>query len=158
MPTNDFIGDFHVNNLIAENKQGIAVRWQQGLGRGVTGKIRPFFTQISELILQEPIIKLASAEEKMPAALFSLLRTQNNKPVFPPFTVDQCLIRKGTVLGKDDKPQFSEVQGSIAPMKPATETLFDLSGEMNGGDFSIKGRIDGRGSTVDEVSNSTLSH
>ncbi|MCI5221572.1 MAG: DUF748 domain-containing protein, partial [Candidatus Electrothrix sp. AR4] len=114
IPVGDFLGNFHLDNLIAGNGKGTAVRWRQGSGDKVTGKLSPFSVNIGEFTLLDPVVELPSAESKLPEALFALLRTQDNQAVLPPFTVEQCRIRNGTLLRKgesEDKPGFSEIEG-----------------------------------------------
>ncbi|MCI5149863.1 MAG: DUF748 domain-containing protein, partial [Candidatus Electrothrix sp. MAN1_4] len=95
IPELDFQGNVQLKELVAENQQGVSLRWKNGKGKDIVGGMQPFYMHIKELIVQEPELQLGSAKEKLPAALLALLRTQENKPVLPPFTLQQCRIQEG---------------------------------------------------------------
>ncbi len=157
LPGLDFEGAARLNDLIAENSQGTALRWKSGEGRQVLAGMHPLYIHIGELALQEPELKLNSPESKLPAALLSLLRTQDKKPVLPPFTIKQCSIQKGSMPGAGTRLGFTDVNGKLTPLAAETPTSFTFSGKVNEREFTTQGRVEQGHAEFDNFSVAELS-
>ena len=157
LPELDFEGDARLNDLIAENSQGTALRWKSGEGRQVLAGMHPFYIHIGELALQEPELQLNSPESKLPAALLSLLRTQDKKPVLPPFTIKQCSIQEGSMPGAGTHLGFTAINGNLVPLAAETPTYFTFSGKVNEREFTTQGRLEQGHAEFDNFSVAELS-
>jgi hypothetical protein len=142
LPELNFEGDARLKDLIAENNQGTALRWKNGEARQVLAGMHPFYIHIGELALQKPELKLNSPESKLPAALLSLLRIQDKKPVLPPFTIKQCSIQEGSMPGAGTRLGFTAINGNLAPLAAETPTSFTFSGKVNQREFTAQGRLE----------------
>ncbi|MDU9048352.1 MAG: DUF748 domain-containing protein [Candidatus Electrothrix sp. Rat3] len=157
LPGLNFEGDARLKDLIAENSQGTALRWKNGEARQVLAGIHPFYIHIGDLLLQAPELKLNSPESKLPAALLSLLRIQDKKPVLPPFTIKQCSIQEGSMPSTGTRLGFTAINGNLAPLAAETPTSFTFSGKANQREFTAQGRLEQGHAEFDNFSVAELS-
>ncbi|XOF34218.1 MAG: DUF748 domain-containing protein [Candidatus Electrothrix sp. YB6] len=153
LPAAEFVGSIQMDKVMARSSKGTkgtTVGWQQGVGTGMTVRLVPFAADIKELAVQEPVIEFSAADSSLPAALVALLRTEENKAVFPPFTVEQLLISDGSLIRPGEEPKVAGIKGYFSPLKPGTETAFELTGRMNGAEFSVQGKTGRDRAAVDE--------
>ena len=157
LPELAFQGNARLNDLVAENPQGTALSWKSGECSRVSAGMRPFFMHIDELVLQEPELKMSSPESRLPAALISLLRRQDKKPVLPPFTVKQCRIQGGNMPGAGSRLGFTAVNGSLEPLASGTPSSFAFSGKADEREFTARGHMDQDRTEVDNFTVAELS-
>ncbi len=147
-----FTGSWTVNDFIADNKKGQAIRWQQATATGVTGRLLPFTAAIEKFTLQKPVIQLTDTNPKLPAGLFSLFRQKNGVSVLPAITVARCSISSGSLTnGGADKHIFHDLTGNIAPLRPAAQATFTLTGKMGSSNFSVRGSSGMKKSQLQEL-------
>ena len=146
IPDNQFIGSFQLNDCTAEKKGGPILHWPHAAGSGVTASLTPFSATLKEFSLQQPTVRLRRQSPDLAAGLLDLFREENNSPVLPPITIEQCTINNGSLQQMSAAPpdrhqiNFSGITGTFAPLQPATPSSFNLSGRMDGADFMVTGR------------------
>jgi flagellar basal body-associated protein FliL len=149
IPELDFQGNVQLKNLVAENPQGVSLRWKTSTGSEMLGGMHPFFLHIKELVVQEPELQLSSSKTGLPEALLSLLRQQENKPVLPPFTIKQCRIQNGSLPNASQGRSFTTVQGQLSPLASGTPASFTFSGTVNKREFSARGKLQQNGAEIE---------
>ncbi|XCN72093.1 MAG: DUF748 domain-containing protein [Candidatus Electrothrix aestuarii] len=150
VPEFAFQGDVTLRDLRTANRQGTGLSWKNGQAKQVLVGMKPFFMHMDELVLDEPSLKLPSAQSKVPDALTALLRTEKEKPVLPPFTLKQCSIKNGSMPGAGTRLDFREVNGSLAHAAAGTPASFTFSGKANTRKFASQGRLEQDRATLDE--------
>ncbi|MCI5197487.1 MAG: DUF748 domain-containing protein [Candidatus Electrothrix sp. AW5] len=149
IPELTFKGKVQLDDFMAQNKQGTLLRWKSGKGSHVLAGMQPFFVHIEELVVQEPKLQLGSPDRKLPGALLTLLRQEENKPVLPPFTIKQCRIQGGSLPSIDTTRNFTAVDGNLTPLAAGTPAIFTFSGKVNNRKFTAQGRLEQNQAEVD---------
>uniref|UniRef100_UPI004056B7A1 DUF748 domain-containing protein n=1 Tax=Candidatus Electrothrix sp. TaxID=2170559 RepID=UPI004056B7A1 len=158
LPELNFQGNVQLSNLVAENRQGVHLRWKNARGNEVLGGMQPFYMHIKDLVVQEPELQLGSSKAELPGALLSLFRKEENKLVLPPFTIKQCRIQGGSLLPDTSTGKnYTAVQGQLAPLASGTPASFTFSGKVNTRKFTAQGQLQQTGAEVDSFTVAELS-
>ncbi|MGX9728195.1 MAG: DUF748 domain-containing protein [Candidatus Electronema sp. VV] len=145
LPESRFTGDFQIDSFAAETSRGDSLRWQQAAASNTAVALSPFAAAAEKISFKEPSLRLAAAEDSLPAGLFALLQG------LPPVSFGQCSLSGGSF--EHSGSRFSGLEGSFAPVKPGAAAVFSLAGTMNGGNFAVSGSS---GSTTADIDKLTV--
>ncbi|MGR0482633.1 MAG: DUF748 domain-containing protein [Candidatus Electronema sp. V4] len=145
LPESRFTGDFQIDSFAAETSRGDSLRWQQAAASNTAVALSPFAAAAEKISFKEPSLRLAAAEDSLPAGLFALFQG------LPPVSFGQCSLSGGSF--ERGGSRFSGLEGSFAPVKPGAAAVFSLAGTMNGGNFAVSGSS---GSTTADIDKLTV--
>lgn len=143
LPESRFTGDFQIDSLAAETSRGDSLRWRRASASNTAVALSPFAAAAEKIALDEPSLRLAAAEDSLPAGLFALLQG------LPPVSFGQCSLSGGSF--ERGGSRFSGLEGSFAPVKAGAAAVFSLAGTLNGGNFAVSGNVGSQEAAVDKL-------
>uniref|UniRef100_UPI004055C80F DUF748 domain-containing protein n=1 Tax=Candidatus Electronema sp. TaxID=2698783 RepID=UPI004055C80F len=143
LPESRFTGDFQIDSLAAETSRGDSLRWRRAAASNTAVALSPFAAAAEKIALDEPSLRLAAAEDSLPAGLFALLQG------LPPVSFGQCSLSGGSF--ERGGSRFSGLEGSFAPVKAGAAAVFSLAGTLNGGNFAVSGNVGSQEAAVDKL-------